>query len=320
MRSNWPFGEVATATKTSLNGSKLGQSAVAGITGTVFEPIDSFKGDLARAFLYVVTRYENNIPNWANISGSNGVQALHPSTFPSVDIPYLQIMLKWHRLDPVSAKEINRNNGGYVFQGNRNPFVDRPEYVDFVWNSSCPGLSALPVDIVSFSGKLNGNKVELRWVADNELNFARYEVERSSNGTSYAKISSINAANRRNYSFNDDAESIRGRRVYYRIKLVDKDGKFKYTDVFTLHIPLNTKFTVYPNPATTFIQVQMNRNVNGTIAFSLADLSGKVLKQQTVTATGSTIKISTEGLSSGTYLLRLNYNGEQYLQKVIVSK
>ena len=78
------------------------------------------------------------------------MQALEPNSFPSVDIPYLQMMINWHHLDPVSQKEIDRNNAAYTYQKNRNPFIDHPEYVGLTWNGSCPGLGTLPVDIIYF--------------------------------------------------------------------------------------------------------------------------------------------------------------------------
>jgi hypothetical protein len=90
--------------------------------------------------------------------------------------------------------------------------------------------------------------------------------------------------------------------------------------VFTLHVPFNTRFTVYPNPATTFMQLQINRNVNGKVTIQVTDALGKVLQQQTFTVNGSVIKLSTDGLGSGTYLVKLLYNGEQYIQKVMVAK
>lgn len=319
-RANYIYGEVATASFTSLNGSKRGTSAIAGFTTEVFEPLDSFKGDLARAFLYMVTRYENNIPAWAVISGSNGQDALSPNTYPSVDIPYLQVMLKWHHLDPVSAKELTRNNGAYVFQNNRNPYVDHPDFADLVWNNTCPGLSTLPVDIISFSGKLADNRVMLEWVAENEIKFDHYKLERSLNGVLFKNIGMVKAINKHKYTFTDDAETLRGQRVFYRIKMVDKDGQFKYTAVLSMHIPMNTKFNIYPNPARTTIQLQLNKNVSGLVTVQVTDLTGKMIRQQSYFVANSSIAVSTEGINNGTYLVKVIYNGEQYLQKVIISK
>ena len=317
-RASWPYGEVGTASFTSMNGSKLGNSSIAGVSGTVFEPIDSFKGDVARAFLYFVTRYEDNMPTYGN--NTEALQAFEPNKYPSVDVPFLQMMLNWHLLDPVSNKEQLRNNGAYSFQKNRNPYVDRPEFVNLVWNALCPGLSTLPVDIVSFKGKLIGENIYLDWVVKNEQNLGRYEIERSFNGASFETIGQVNASKLEHYTFRDDATQNRGRQVYYRLRKIDKDGKYKYSQVLVLHIPFNTRFTVYPNPATTKIQLQINRDVVGKIVIEIADLSGKVLIRKITEVEGATISIATNKLAAGTYIVKMLYNDEQYIQKVVVVK
>lgn len=318
-RSNYKYGQVGTATWTSLNGSKLGSSSVAGVTGTVFEPINEYKGDLARVYLYMVTRYENNVTTWAGLS-TEGATTLQANTYPSVNVSYLQMMLNWHYADPVSQKEIDRNNAAYTFQGNRNPFVDHPEYVGQIWNNTCAGLSTLPVDIIYFAGKLVDNNIELKWTAENEIHLARYEIERSFNGTSFFKISEVKAVQQRHYLFNDNANEIRGRRVYYRLKKVDIDGKFTYSQIVTLHIPFNTKFTIHPNPATHFIQLQMNKNVVGNVTIQIADITGKLVLQEKQNINNSVVKIETNTLQNGTYLVTMLYNGERFVQKVLISK
>ena len=317
-RSNYIYGEVATASYTSLNGSKLGTPSFAGLTGTVFEPIDSFKGDLARAFLYFVTRYEDNMTTFAN--NADATQAFEPNTFPSIDIPYLKLMLKWHNQDPVSAKEIARNDAAYTFQGNRNPYIDHPEYVAMVWNSNCPGLTTLPVNLLYFSGKLQANKVVLNWEVDNEINFKEYVVERSTNANDFTAIASVVATGSKTYTFSDNATFIKGRRVYYRLKKVDKDGSFTYSDVFSVHIPLNITFSVYPNPAKEVIQLQINTNTNTPLQIIVVDMVGKILINKAFTSNNGIVKISTNNLTNGTYFVKVIVAGEQYLQKVIVAK
>lgn len=317
-RSNYIYGEVATASYTSLNGSKLGTSSFAGLTGTVFEPIDSFKGDVARGFFYFITRYEDNIPTWS--ANAVAAQTFDNSTFPSAKLAYLQLMLKWHNLDPVSAKEIARNEGGYTFQGNRNPYVDHPEYVAMVWNNSCPGLSSLPVTLVFFTGKLQADKVVLNWEVENEINFKEYVVERSSNGTYFTAIGSVTATGTKTYSYSDDANNNKGSRVYYRLKQLDKDGSFTYSQVFSLHIPLNVKFSVYPNPASNIIQLQFNATNNATVQIVITDLVGKTLMNKAFAANNGLVKISTSTLNNGTYLVKAIVAGEQYLQKIVVAK
>lgn len=122
-RSNYPFGEVSSATWTSLNGSKLGACNVPGFTGTVFEPIDSFKGDFARIYFYMCVRYKDEMPSWTGESFSSG----DLSTWTA------NMLLQWHALDPVSTKEIDRNNDVFGIQHNRNPFVDNPDWVYSIW-------------------------------------------------------------------------------------------------------------------------------------------------------------------------------------------
>ncbi|SHG65063.1 Por secretion system C-terminal sorting domain-containing protein [Chryseobacterium oranimense] len=134
MRSNYPFGKVGSATFTSLNGSKLGSSSSSGYAGTVFEPIDEFKGDVARMIFYFVTRYQSKLSTFS--SGN----MLGNSTFPGLQTWELNVLLAWHAQDPVSQAEINRNNASYAYQGNRNPFIDNPNYVNQIWGSS-PGTT-----------------------------------------------------------------------------------------------------------------------------------------------------------------------------------
>lgn len=133
-RNNYPFGKVATATWTSTNGSKLGSNLnsgySAGYTGIVFEPIDEFKGDVARALFYVATRYEDVITSWESFDMVNGTtNQVFTNTFKN-------ILLTWNTLDPVSSYEIAKNNEIYYnHQNNRNPFIDHPEWVTSIWGT-----------------------------------------------------------------------------------------------------------------------------------------------------------------------------------------
>jgi len=125
-RGNYPYGNVATASWTSLNGSKLGSSAVAGYTGTVFEPIDSFKGDFARIYFYMATRYKDEMPSWTTAP---------PFTAGDLTTWAKNMFLQWDSLDPVSVKEKARNDSVYKIQKNRNPYVDHPEWAKAIWGS-----------------------------------------------------------------------------------------------------------------------------------------------------------------------------------------
>ncbi|MDA9008191.1 endonuclease [Flavobacteriaceae bacterium] len=134
-RANYPFGEVTNDTWISNNGSKVGQNTFGSYSGIVFEPIDEFKGDIARMLLYFAVRYEDEVTDnsWDNHTITNN--PLNGTNNQVYEVWYLQLLYKWHNDDPVSAREIKRNNEAYNFQGNRNPFIDYPEYVDLIWGA-----------------------------------------------------------------------------------------------------------------------------------------------------------------------------------------
>ena len=129
-RSNLPIGKVTNASWTSTNGSKVGTSNISGYSGQVFEPIDSFKGDFARTYFYMAVCYMDKnlgVETQSNFSGGD----LKPWA--------KQLLLQWAALDPVSRKEIDRNNAIYELQHNRNPFIDHPELAAKIFgNDSTP--------------------------------------------------------------------------------------------------------------------------------------------------------------------------------------
>jgi len=126
-RSSYAFGEVTNPTWTSTNGSKLGPNSTQGYSGTVFEPIDEFKGDIARMLFYFATRYEDQVAGWSHAMLNGSSDQVFSDWF-------LDILLTWHYNDPVSQREIDRNNAVYNFQGNRNPYIDHPEWVAQIWD------------------------------------------------------------------------------------------------------------------------------------------------------------------------------------------
>jgi hypothetical protein len=126
-RGNWPLGDVSTPTITSLNGSMLGPCSNAGYTNLAFEPLDAFKGDMARSTFYVSTRYYTEDASWASSYFCSGADLL-----PWANTAYLA----WHAGDAVSRKEQLRNGAIYVIQNNRNPFVDHPEFAALLFDST----------------------------------------------------------------------------------------------------------------------------------------------------------------------------------------
>ena len=132
-RANYPFGETNGENYKSANDfSKLGKCTYEGYTGTVFEPNDAYKGDFARTYFYMVTCYEEKIADWY-VNYPESQPTLDGNAYPGLSSWQLAMLMQWAKNDPVSEKEINRNNAVYGIQQNRNPFIDYPELERFVW-------------------------------------------------------------------------------------------------------------------------------------------------------------------------------------------
>lgn len=164
MRSNYPYGDVGTTTDVSQIGGKLGTSISPGYSSLVFEPVDEYKGDLARAQLYMAARYNNLIASWQNNGNANEILA--GNAYPSFDDWQLNLLIKWHNQDPPSVKEINRNNAIFNVQANRNPFVDSPQFVNRIWGLAKPSEPTIASSQLSLDS-FTTTAARLRWKTGN---------------------------------------------------------------------------------------------------------------------------------------------------------
>ncbi len=139
-RGNYPFGETDGEKYKSANDfSKLGACTYPGYTDMVFEPADEYKGDFARTYFYMVTCYEEKIVDWYN-NYADSRPTLDGNTYPGLSDWQLSMLMKWAQNDPVSEKEINRNNAVFGIQNNRNPFIDYPELEQYIWGELTDSL------------------------------------------------------------------------------------------------------------------------------------------------------------------------------------
>lgn len=179
-RSNYPFGIVSNTNTSYANGSKWGTGNNYGYTNRVFEPIDEFKGDIARAMLYFAVRYEDN---W-NDSGWEAPDAspynpLNGTSDQFYETWFINTMLDWHAADPVSQRELDRNDEAYNFQGNANPFVNHPEYAALIWNP-VPDTQAPsdPTNLVASNP--TDNSINLSWTASTDnVSVTSYDIYQS---------------------------------------------------------------------------------------------------------------------------------------------
>jgi endonuclease I len=133
-KGNYGMGKVTTA-KTDNGCTKVGTGPGAGGNSIqLWEPADKWKGDFARVYFYMVTCYEEKLPDWYD-NYSDSRPTLDGSTYPGFQTWQLKMLMEWADKDPVSEKEINRNNAVYDIQENRNPFIDYPGLEEYVWGS-----------------------------------------------------------------------------------------------------------------------------------------------------------------------------------------
>ena len=155
-RSNYPYGENNASKYCSSYGyGHLGTSTFSGYTGQVFDPGSKedcggncYRGDIARVYFYMATRYRTT--NFTN--GTGGTSFTYTNGVADLTDYMKNLMLKWHREDPVSEKELKRNNAIYAHQKNRNPFVDYPCLVEYIWGDKKGETVSLSSLISGYTG------------------------------------------------------------------------------------------------------------------------------------------------------------------------
>lgn len=170
---------------------------------------------------------------------------------------------------------------------------------------------SLPLNLLSFTGSKQNNDALLQWKTANEINVSRFEVQRSENGIDYVAIGSV-AAGGADYSLSDANIFSTKTVLYYRLKSIDKDGRFTVSNIIKLSKQANAELTVYPNPVSDVLTINGLKQ-KGTIL--IFNTEGKLLQQQTVSA--QTITLDMSKYAKGMYLLQYQSEEEVVNQKII---
>jgi Secretion system C-terminal sorting domain len=183
----------------------------------------------------------------------------------------------------------------------------------------------VPVELVTFTGKVEKNRHILSWKTASEVNSDYFEVEKSTDGQNFGPLSinakikaSGNTSTPQSYQTTD--ENIVVGNNYYRLRMVDLDGKEKYSNVINLESSAKFAAKIAPNPFEKTIQIDLNSVVeNDKITIELIDVSGRILITKMVETIGKTAQISldTEGSPAGFYFVRMS-NKNDVLQKKII--
>ncbi|GAB4490534.1 MAG: hypothetical protein OHK0045_15230 [Raineya sp.] len=173
----------------------------------------------------------------------------------------------------------------------------------------CTTCTPLPIELIAFQAVTQNNQVTLLWQTASEINVSHFEIEKSVTGLSFTtigKIESLNSAN--SYQYID--RYLQKGTLYYRLKIVDKDGRFSYSQIKEVFIEgSNEKFVLYPNPNKGQFVIQSEKRG----MFELTDITGKVINTYTMQTTSIEVN---ENLPAGMYFVREKTSG--HVQKLII--
>lgn len=202
--------------------------------------------------------------------------------------------------------------------------------IDFMGSENCAYVNSfacdcglqeipLPVNLISFSGVASDQEHKLQWKVSDEVNLQLYGVERSFDGRSFNSIGFVTATNSTQYNFS--AESINGR-AYYRLKMMDQDGSFEYSQIIRLNNKQQDIIEISPNPFMSHITMNLNINDAAPYSFRLIDMSGKLVKQKQERLSRGRHSITLDGLESltpgmFTLVVANGSTNEVYSEKVI---
>jgi hypothetical protein len=233
-------------------------------------------------------------PAWTaqNQGGAIATQALDSGTESDVDSDVT-----------VSGANAGRTGTFSIVPGNNFPNIDAGII-------NWPAQNILPIRLISFVANPKASTVELAWVVATETNVANYEVEYSANGTNYTSIGSKTAMGSRNYTLIHT--SPKQGLNYYRLKIIDRDGKVSYSEVRTVNFgAVDGTVKLYPIPAVSTVNITLTSGmINQAATISIISVDGRLVYQQTTTALSQTETINVSKLANGKYIVRIVTNNQ----------
>jgi hypothetical protein len=165
--------------------------------------------------------------------------------------------------------------------------------------------SVAPVELSSFDAQSFGSDIKLNWTTENEVGFSRFDIERSSGNNEFERIGTVLSGGqggmKQYYSFTDN-NNIKSGISFYRLKMIDKDGKFTYSDTRAIKSSATIiDFSVYPNPSHGSAKINIS-NSNEGADIQILDMSGRMINKFEISNSSSA---SLSNLNKGTYIIRI---------------
>lgn len=181
--------------------------------------------------------------------------------------------------------------------------------------------TSLPVELLNFSGKhISDRWNELSWTTASEINSKLFEVQHSTDARVFKTIGIVDAAGEssslRSYTFLDD--NYKQGNNYYRLKMVDWDETFAYSDIINISLKTKATINVLPNPTKNIFNIQFSQEITGNMDLDILDMTGKIILHERLAADQlSSHSLSLEGLATGVYFIRIQTDKEHYLSKIV---
>ncbi len=196
-------------------------------------------------------------------------------------------------------------------------------FMDITIHDDCRLVNAMPVELMSFKGRKDNGNIALEWSTATEENSSHFEIQKSTNGLDWEAIGNIesnhNSVVTNHYAFIDRAVvSINN---YYRLRMVDLDETFEYSDVIMVNMgELTTDFEVraFPNPTTDYLQVTLNSKEQTNVNISIVDVNGRVIQTTSDSLKGtSTQRLDVSEYNAGVYFLVIDDGIQKQTQQFI---
>ena len=333
---------ISCATESNSVGVTI-PTTISTVTSTISIPAGGIIADVKVVGLYFYHSYVSDVkftlisPTGTRVSlvggicGSQGVTSTNPAKLDFDDAaaavpacPYNTTAgLAFKPTQPLAALNGQSSTGTWTLEVADTENGDGGKVVNWGLNFCTLVTTPFPVTWLNFSGrKTDQNSVQLNWATTNEINNRYYEIERGINGIEFASIGKINAGNIpssvQQYYYND-MKPYAGVN-YYRLKQIDKDGRFTYSSVVrVITDKKGASFVVYPNPATDVATVRMLSDLK-EVSFRLNNAIGQTVFQMSTSAvkTGQEVKIPVKELPKGVYNLTVTNENGRTTEKIVV--
>ncbi len=203
-----------------------------------------------------------------------------------------------------------------------NLFVRVKDSSNYQWSiTAWKNFSTLPLTLLSFTAQKQIGSALLQWQTTNEINTFYFNIQRSADGLQFTNVGKVytkgSRSNQNNYSYTDNVSGLQAGNVYYRLQLVDKDGKISYSSIANIIISEDgAQIVIYPNPAHQFFFVD-NLNLASNAYIIIKDLAGRNVLTKKISGTGKQ-QINVSSLSKGIYMVTIVLGNQTETKKLAI--